>query len=159
MIQQSCSEHIYGKNKNSNSKRYMHLNIHNSTIYNSQDMSVTWVSINRGVDKEDVVHVYTMEYFVVVQSLIYVRLFATPWTTACQAPLSSTVSWNLLKFVSMKWCYLTILSSLPPSPLAFSLSQHQSLFQWVSFWHQVTKLLELQLQQQSFQWIFRVDFL
>ena len=47
----------------------------------------------------------------------------------------------------------------PPSPLAFSFSQHQSLFQWVSFLHLVAKLLELQLQYQSFQWIFRVDFL
>ena len=46
----------------------------------------------------------------------------------------------------------------PPSPPAFSLSPHQGLFQWVGFSHQVTKVLELQLQHQSFQWIFRVDF-
>ena len=39
-----------------------------------------------------------------------------------------------------------------PSPPNFNLSQHQSLFQWVSFSHQVTKVLELQLQHQSFQW-------
>ena len=45
-----------------------------------------------------------------------------------------------------------------PSPLAFNLFQHQSLFQWVSSSHQVAKLLELQLQHQSFQWIFRVYF-
>ena len=32
-------------------------------------------------------------------------------------------------------------------------------FQWVSSLHQVVKVLELQLQHQSFQWIFRVDFL
>ena len=43
--------------------------------------------------------------------------------------------------------------------LAFSLSQHQCLFQWVSSLHLVTKVLELQLQHQSFQWIFRIDFL
>ena len=49
---------------------------------------------------------------------------------------------------------------LPPfSPSAFSLSQHQGLFQWVSSLHQVAKVLELPLQHQSFQWIFRVDFL
>ena len=41
----------------------------------------------------------------------------------------------------------------PLSPLAFSLSQHQGLFQWVSSSHQVAKVLELQLQHQSFQWI------
>ena len=45
-----------------------------------------------------------------------------------------------------------------PSP-AFNLSQHQGLFQWVSSLHQVAKVLELQLQHQSFQWIFRTDFL
>ena len=45
-----------------------------------------------------------------------------------------------------------------PSP-AFSLSHHQGLFQWVSSSHQAAKVLELQLQHQSFQWIFRVDFL
>ena len=50
---------------------------------------------------------------------------------------------------------------LSPSPPAFNLSQHQCLFQWVSSSHQVAKVLELQLQhqQQSFQWIFGTDFL
>ena len=46
-----------------------------------------------------------------------------------------------------------------PSPPALNLSQPQSLFQWVSSSHQVAKVLELQLQHQSFQWVFRVDFL
>ena len=41
-----------------------------------------------------------------------------------------------------------------PSPPAFNLSQLQGLFQWVSSPCQVTKVLELQLQHQSFQWIF-----
>ena len=40
---------------------------------------------------------------------------------------------------------------------ALNLSQHQGLFQWVSPSHQVAKVLEFQLQHQSFQWIFRVD--
>ena len=51
---------------------------------------------------------------------------------------------------------------LSPSPLfsSFSsLSQHQGLFQWVGSSHQVGKILELQLQYQSFQWIFGTDFL
>ena len=47
----------------------------------------------------------------------------------------------------------------PPFPLAFNLSQHQGLFQWVSSSHQVAKGLEFQLQHQSFQWTFRTDFL
>ena len=47
----------------------------------------------------------------------------------------------------------------PPSPSAFNLSQHQGLFQWVGSLHQEVKVLELQLQHQSFQWMFRVDCL
>ena len=50
-------------------------------------------------------------------------------------------------------------SLLSPSPPTFNLSQHQGLFKWVSSSHQVTKVLEFQLQHQSFQWIFRTDFL
>ena len=46
-----------------------------------------------------------------------------------------------------------------PSLPAFNFSQHQGLFYWVSSLHQVAKVLELQLQHQSFQWIFRTDFL
>ena len=46
-----------------------------------------------------------------------------------------------------------------PSPPAFNLSQHQGLLQWVSSLHQVARVLEFQLQHQSFQWILRTDFL
>ena len=46
-----------------------------------------------------------------------------------------------------------------PFPPAINLVQHQDLFQWVSSSHQVAKVLELQLQYQFFQWIFRTDFL
>ena len=42
---------------------------------------------------------------------------------------------------------------------AFNLSQHQGLSQGVSSLHLVAKVLEFQLQHQSFQWIFRTDFL
>ena len=45
----------------------------------------------------------------------------------------------------------------PPFPPVLNLSQHQGLFQWVGFLHQVFKVLEL--QHQSFQWMFRVNFL
>ena len=40
-----------------------------------------------------------------------------------------------------------------PSPPVFSLSHHQGLFHWVSSLHHVAKVLEFQLQHQSFQWI------
>ena len=46
-----------------------------------------------------------------------------------------------------------------PSPPAFNLSQHQGLFQWVNSSHEVAKVLEFQLQHQSFQWIFKTDLL
>jgi len=51
-----------------------------------------------------------------------------------------------------------------PSPPAFNFSQHQGLFQWVSSLYQVAKVLQFQLQHQSFQWIFglisfRMDWL
>ena len=54
---------------------------------------------------------------------------------------------------------------LPSSPPpAFGLSQHQGLFKWVSSSHQLAKVLEFQLQHQSFQWAlrllsFRMDWL
>ena len=46
-----------------------------------------------------------------------------------------------------------------PFPPAFSPSQYQGLFQLVGALHQVAKVLELQPQHQSFQRIFRTDFL
>ena len=44
-----------------------------------------------------------------------------------------------------------------PSPPASNPSQHQSLLQWVSSSHEVAKVLEFQLQHQSFQWTPRTD--
>ena len=106
-------------------------------------------------------HIYIYIFIFVctiVQSLTCVWFFVIPWTATQQAPLSSTICQSLLKFMSIE---LTMLSKWPhpqplSSPFAFYLSQNQSLFQWVSS-HQETKLLEL--QHQSLQWIFRVDFL
>ena len=46
-----------------------------------------------------------------------------------------------------------------PSRPALNLSQHQGLFKWISSSHQVGKVLEFQLQHQSFQWICRADVL
>ena len=169
-----------------------------------------------------------MKGILVVQSLSHVQLFATPWTAARQASLSFSISWSVLKLMSIKsvmpsshlilWCPLLLLPwsllksvtfpmsqlyasvqftsvaqscptlcdpmdcstpgfpvhhQLPElaqthvhqvddvtqpshplfssSPPAFNLSQHQGLFKWVSSLHQVAKLLEFQLQHQSFQ--------
>ena len=60
------------------------------------------------------------------------------------------------------WVSDTIQPSHPlssPSAPTFSLSQHQGLFQWVSSLHEVIKVLEFQLQHQSFQWTPRTDLL
>ena len=48
---------------------------------------------------------------------------------------------------------------LSPSPPTLNFSQHQRFFQWVPSSHQVAKVLEFQFQHQSFQRIFRIDFL
>ena len=47
-------------------------------------------------------------------------------------------------------------SPFPPGP---NPSQHQGLFQWVNSSHEVAKVLEFQLQHQSFQWTRRTDLL
>ena len=52
--------------------------------------------------------------------------------------------------------HLIFLKSPSPAP---NPSQHQGLFQWVNTSHEVAKVLELQLQHQSFQWTPRTDLL
>ena len=70
----------------------------------------------------------------------------TPGTYANSCPLS-------------KWYHLTILSSVIPFSSRPQSFQYQDLFQWVSSSYKGVKVLELLLQHQSFQWIFRTDFL
>ena len=99
-----------------------------------------------------------------VQLLSHVRLFATPWTAACRPPCPSpTPRAYSNSCPSSWWCHPTISSSV----ILFS-SHLQSflasgLFQWVSSSHQVAKVLEFQLQHQSFHeysgLIFRMDWL
>ena len=64
---------------------------------------------------------------------------------ARQAPLSSTVSWSLLRFTSFQLLMLSNPSYPlpPPFPFAFSLSQLQGLFQWVGSSYQVARVLTL----------------
>ena len=81
-----------------------------------------------------------------------------PMDCSTQASLSITNSQSLLKLMSIKSVMPSnYLSS--PSPPTLNLSQHWGLFQWVSSLHQIAKVLEHQVQHQSFQWIFRTDFL
>ena len=74
----------------------------------------------------------------------------------CPSPTSTACSNSCLL---SRWCHPTISSSVVPFPPAFNLSQYQGLFQWVSSLHQVAKVLEFQVQHQSFQWTARTDFL
>ena len=71
--------------------------------------------------------------------------------------LSSGVCSNLCPL--SQWCHPTISSSVTPSSSCPQSFPAWGYFQWVSSLHQVAKVLELLFQHQSFQWIFRVDFL
>ena len=94
---------------------------------------------------------------VIVQELSHVQLFATQWTAACQASLSFTISQSLLKLMCTEsmilsdhlilCCPLFLLPSIFPSFRVFSN---------ISTSYHVAKVLELQLQHQSFQWISRL---
>ena len=88
-----------------------------------------------------------------VQSLSWAQLFGTPWTAACQGSLSITNSREFTQAHS-HWVGDAIQLSHPLSSLslpALNLSQHQGLFKHLNSLHQVAKVLEFQLQHQSFQ--------
>jgi len=95
-----------------------------------------------------------------VQSLSHIRPFATHGLQHARPP----VHHQLPEFTQthVHWVGDAIQPSYPlPSPCspAFNLSQHQGLFKWVCSSHQVAKMLEFQLQHQSFQWTLRTDLL
>ena len=96
-----------------------------------------------------------------VQLLSRVRLFLTPWITAPQASLSITNSRGLLKTHARRVSDVMqppspLSSPSPPAPNPFP---NHGLLQWVNSSHEVAKVLEFQLQHQSFQWTPRTDFL
>ena len=88
-----------------------------------------------------------VSYSLVVQQLSHVRLFATPWSAAHQASLSFTISWGLLRFLSIELVMLPnhLLLCYPRSPFAFNLSQHQGLFHELALCIRWPKILEFQL--------------
>ena len=102
-----------------------------------------WINLDRHI----------LGLVVVVQSLNCVQFFATPWTVTYQASLSFTIFWSLLKLMPIELVMPSIhlILCCPLSPPALNLSQHQGLFQWIDSLHQVAKVLELQIQHQSFQ--------
>ena len=83
-----------------------------------------------------------LEWHLLLFSHCHIWLFATSLTVAHQAPLSSTVSWSLLRFMSIELVMLSHHHYLVPllSPFAFDLSQHQGLFQWVGSLHQMANV-------------------
>ena len=90
------------------------------------------------------------------------QVFPTLWDHKdCRAP-GVPVHHQLPELAQTHVHWLSDAIQLPlssPSLPAFNFSQHLGLFQWVSSSHQVAKVLGLQLLHQSFQWIFRTDFL
>ena len=95
-----------------------------------------------------------------VQSLNHVRLFVTPWTAACWPPCPSSAPGACSNSCPLSWwCHPTISSSVIPFSSHLQSFPASGSFKWVSSLHQVAKELEFQLQHQSFQWIFRTDFL
>ena len=95
---------------------------------------------------------HLLHQFSSVQSLNCVRLSATRWTAAHQASLSITNSQSLPKLMSIESVLHPTSHPLSsPSSPAINLSQNRGLSKWVSSSHRVAKVLEFQLQHQSFQ--------
>ena len=112
-------------------------------------------------------HIFFIHYYPQAASILCCSV-TTSCPTLCNPMNSSTPGFPVLHYLPelaqthVHWVDDAIQPSHPlssHSPPAFSLSQHQGLFQWVGSSHQVAKVLELHLHLQSFQWIFRVDFL
>ena len=92
------------------------------------------------------------DHYVVVQLVSHVRLFATPWTAAHQLSLSSTISWSLLKFTSVKLVMLSNhLILCHPLFILPSILPRQGLFQWIgSSHHCKTQEMELRSGKDSY---------
>ena len=93
-----------------------------------------------------------------VQSLSHVWIYVTPWTARSMPGLP--VHHQLPESTHLQWVSDAIQPSHPRSSTsspALNFPQHQVLFKWVSSSHQVAKVLEFQLQHQSFQWTPRTD--
>ena len=105
---------------------HVHINIWSIIFYPLTILKSVWeFPVQLYYDLNWINHMTIIQYVVVVQSLSCVLLFANPWTTARQAPLSSTISWicsNSCPF--RERCYLTISSSA--NPFSFCLQSFPS---------------------------------
>ena len=112
--------------------------------------SIPWeVIINVSIWLSYIIYLYIHMYYAKLFSH-YCRLFVTPWTAACQAPLSFTISQSSLKFMFIELVMLS--NHLILCHLLLWLQSFPALgsFPWVGSSHQAAKVLELQLQYQSF---------
>ena len=103
---------------------------YNGYSFNSKEFLLTVVDI--------------MIQFSSVQSLSRVQLFVTPWIAACRTPYPSPIPSVYPNTCPLSWwCHPVISRLSSSSPAAFSFSQQQGLFQWVSSTHQVGKYWSL----------------
>ena len=94
-----------------------------------------------------------------VQSFSIVQLSLTPQTAGHQDSLSPTPGACSNSCPSSWWCHPTVSSSAIPFSSCFQSSPASGSFPMSQFFTRGAKVLEFQLQHQSFQWIFRTDFL
>ena len=150
-----CPEQFHGLRARALASDSLNWNL-DSITYLDRPLGVSVLSFS--ILKKRVNNAFLFSH-VVIQLLSHVWL-CDPWPAACQAPLTSEQAplWVFSNSCPLsQWYYLAISSSVAPRPPALSLSQHQNLFQWVGSSHQVAEVLVL--HHQSFQWIFRIDFL
>ena len=128
-----------------------------------QDLRTLPYRVKESLQMESVLKILSWGHYLVVavvQLLSCVWLFVTPWTAACQASYPSPSPGICSNSCPMSWwCHQIISSSVIPfSPCLQSFPASVS-FSMSRFFTSGGQVLELQLQQQSFQWIFRTDFL
>ena len=105
------------------------------STYKASEIAGKTLCLNLSGSNQDV-------QFSSVQSLSLVRLFATPWTAACQVSLSFTISWSLLNLCPLsQWCHSTIAPSKPLLLLPFIFPSirvfpNESVFhiRWPKYW-------------------------
>jgi len=111
--------------------------------FSHTDFSVPWPRQVPNLQPLTDCCLYEESFIVVVQLLSCVQLFDTPWTEACQTSLSFTISWSMLKLVSiapvmssnhfMLWSPLLILLSFFPRTSVFS-NESALCIRWPKYW-------------------------
>ena len=139
----------------------------------------TYIYIIYNINNINIFYIFIYLYlFYIYIFILYLKTTNKHWTlqlssatqlcpTLCDAMDCSTPGFPAhqlpeLAQTHVHWVIDAIQPSQPlssPSPPDFNLSKYQGLFQCVSSSHQVAKVLEFQLQHQSFQWTLRTDLL